>query len=414
MTIRCAMVKVLYLAAGNLRVPRSGMDLVCCEHLNELGRATGLSVYGVAVAPGIDGSPEPGFYSSGRARVRHFVGDLKDEIFGWVQIWRKTKMVFGRVVPVMAYSFKSQAAAQHIRELLLSGRFDVIVVDHYYALANIGLLDLLRSPAKLVYISHDAMASHLVDMAQARSRWLTKLYCYLEAVRSYAVESILFGAASFVVHLSSYESRRAAKRGGRHVGLLPLFAGSSEVEFEADSVGPMGGFAKMVVFVGAPSHFPNAEAINWIVQKLAPALAKIAPDLQVALLGQGTEEMSLPANVKGFGFVSADRLRFVLDQCVCSISPVIHGRGIKVKVLESIAAGCPVMATAHSLRGFDEFCIEPQVLLDRPDELARNLLRLSMDQYARQSMRIGIQLRWQEFINKREQQLVSEIESLPV
>lgn len=405
---------MLYLAAGNLMVPRSGMDLVCREHLNELGRATGFSVYGVAVAPGIDGSPEPGVYSISNARVRHFVGDLKGEIFGWAQIWKKTKMVFGRVVPVMAYSFKSQAAAQHIRDLLRSNQFDVIVVDHYYAMANIGVLDLLRSPAKLVYISHDAMASHLVDMAEARSHWLTKLYCYLEAVRSHAVECILFGGSSFVVHLSDYESRRAAKRVGRHVGLLPLFAGSSEIESEADSVDPMGGFAKMVVFVGAPSHFPNAEAIDWIVQKLAPELARIAPELQVALLGQGTDAMSLPANVKGLGFVSAHRMRSVLAQCVCTISPVIHGRGIKVKVLDSISAGCPVLATAHSLRGFDQFCIEPQVQLDRPDELARNLLRLSRDQHARQSMRSSIQLRWQEFVNKRNQQLVSEIESLRV
>lgn len=400
------MLKVLYLAAGNPLVPCVGMDRVCHEHLQELGQARNLRVDAVAVAPGVAGHPQPGEHLVGRARLRLFVGDLKSETAGWRMMWRKLKLVLGRAVPVMAYSFKSRDAARYVSQLIASQQYDVIVVDHFYALANIRLLDLWQSQARVIYISHDAMLSHIAEMAQTRSGLIAKTYYYAEAVRAYVVERILFGVASFIVHLSDYERGRASQSTGRHLGLLPPLCGPAPGT-DVAAVFSEGAFANTIVFVGAPAHFPNAQAIDWILQQFAPVLAHVAPHLRIALVGAGTDALSLPANVQGHGFVSADQMALMLDQGLCSISPVVHGRGIKVKVLESIAAGCPVFATAQSLRGFDAFAIEPQLHLDRPDDLAQKLLALSQSPRMRQALRTGIQARWQTFLADRHQKLAT-------
>lgn len=404
------MTRVLYLAAGNPINPGVGMDLVVSEHVKELANADDLDISVIAVAPGIAHQGSPGFYKVGRLPVQVYVGDLLNESPSIGRLLSKIGFVLSRSVPVMAYSFKSRSASEQIHQLLEGRQFDVVVIDHFYALSNIKLKDLLRSGARVIYISHDAMLPHIAEMATAKRTLFSKLYYLLEATRTHFVERRLFKMAAKVVHLSEYERRQVKCNPAKHIALLPPVSGIANVKVEQTSHSQM---AQSVVFIGSPNHPPNAHAIKWIVDQLAPALAQQAPHIEIAILGGGTENIQAPSgNVKGYGYVSTADMRQALNTCICAISPVVLGRGIKVKVLDAIAAGCPVLATEQSLRGFERFDLPVGISDGRPDQLASAIFQLAESQTQRMASRVHMSQLWSDFLAERSGQLAQTIRSV--
>ena len=398
------MKKVLYLAAGNPVKPRVGMDLVIHEHIKELAADSSIDLTVVAVAPGIDGQPAEGMHQVGDAKVQLYVGDLLTEPGGFQRVLNKLKMVWARNVPVMAYSFSSGKAAQAIRQLIAKQSFDVVLIDHYYALANIDLTQIHRSGAKLVYVSHDAMFPHIAEMASMKSGLPGKAYYMFEAWRTGRVEQRLFDMAQKVVHLSEFERSQVQTDLQKHVALLPPIC--SPDALAAAQVGADPAYAHSVVFIGSPNHPPNAHALQWIIEQFAPALAKAAPQLQIALIGGGTDRLAAGVpNVKGYGFVSSEVLQSMLASCVCSISPVVRGRGIKVKVLDAIAAGCPIFAAEESLRGFEQFGLPASISLSQPAQLASAIAQLASVPGNQAAARKAVAESWANFFQTRNGQL---------
>lgn len=402
------MKKVLYLAAGNPFKPRVGMDLVIHEHIKELAQDPNIALTVVAVAPGIDGQPAPGHYPVGAAQVDMFVGDLLTESGGLHRLRNKLKMVLSRSVPVMAYSFSSAPAASCIRALVGKQKFDAIVIDHFYALTNIDLNQVQRSGSRLIYVSHDAMYPHIAEMASMKDGFAAKAYYMFEAWRTGRVERRLFDMATNVVHLSEYERMQVTSDLHKHMAMLPPICSPDAVA--AAQVGADPAYVNAVVFIGSPNHPPNAHALEWIIHEFAPVLAKTAAHLQIALIGGGTDQLAAGVpNVKGYGFVSSDVLQRMLASCVCSISPVVRGRGIKVKVLDAIAAGCPLFASDESLRGFEGFGLQAGIRLDQPAQLANAIVDLASVGGKQKAARQMMSERWSKFLSVRKGQLAKVV-----
>ena len=113
----------------------------------------------------------------------------------------------------------------------------------------------------------------------------------------------------------------------------------------------------IVLFVASP-YPPNTEAVEYIVDHLAPKL----PDCLFAVVGgvkdsylreSGKTDDDLPANVTLYGFVSADERNSLYAAADIAINPVFRGSGTNIKMLDFFAAGLPVISTPVGARGID-------------------------------------------------------------
>ena len=91
---------------------------------------------------------------------------------------------------------------------------------------------------------------------------------------------------------------------------------------------------------------------------------------------------------------------------------MVLGRGIKVKVLDAIAAGCPVLATEQSLRGFERFDLPVGISDGRPDQLASAIFQLAESQTQRMASRVHMSQLWSDFLAERSGQLAQTIRSV--
>lgn len=141
---------------------------------------------------------------------------------------------------------------------------------------------------------------------------------------------------------------------------------------------------KCVLFVGDLGYEPNAQGVEWFLESVWPRVRDSLPSARLELAGRLPSQSIRRADgrdgISVLGFV--DDLGTTYARSACSIVPVLAGGGTRLKILESLAFGVPVVSTSlgafgitagmeHGLRtsdtaaSFADACIE---CLNSPEE----------------------------------------------
>lgn len=369
------------------------MDVVVREHIAELARDPRLEVEGISVAlvdkAGVEDCPP-------WHGVRVIPSDLSTAEPGRLGALKRRHLMAGRLMD--GFGFASGQAKAELAGLLANDP-DVVVVDHIHGFTNLPILKLITSGKKIVFISHDHAPKAVFDRRMVKTSALAKAFITAETGYCALLEAALTRSATRTVFISSHDRDKYSWLLGKSgVALCPILAGEGGAPAE-----PRADLANRVVFIGSAGFFPNRAAIDWIVNVLAPKLEAIAPELKISLVGSNVAKVfpNHGPNVEMCGFVPDADLKVLLASCLCLLSPVVHGSGLKIKLLEAFSAGAPVVATEESLRGFDFMGIAPQVELDKPEAVARTLADLYRDGERKAALRREIGRTWGDFVARR-------------
>ena len=113
----------------------------------------------------------------------------------------------------------------------------------------------------------------------------------------------------------------------------------------------------MVLFFGSLTHRPNAQAVDIILDELAPRVARLSNCLRFVITGLGHEaylqarQRPLPPNILFTGFV--DDITTLIKSADLVIVPLLSGSGTRFKIIESVACGRPVISTSIGAEGLD-------------------------------------------------------------
>lgn len=403
---------VLYLAVGDPCHPSIGIDVVVRDHLNELSAQNRFALCGTFVTVGtLTGERAEGCRTASRVTwpgVLAANGATYPTGSEGKKVAQKLKLLLqGR--PLMMFAFRSPEARRYIKQQLSQGP-DLVVLDHINTTVNLSWLDLLKHGHRIVFISHDNNFRAMTDAARLRRGWPGKLALGVQALQLGALELFLARRARATIFLSEFDRRTFGRLTQRPtLTLCPVPPSPSNVAFDTSARSPT------AVFIGSPSFAPNAFALRWLVEQFAPHLLRLDARVHVLLVGAGTEALdataagSGPSNVQGLGFVTQERLEHLLRTCVAVLSPVVHGSGIKIKVLQSFAAGCPVFATEESLRGFEFMGVPPRLRLDDPQTGAAELVQFANSVEQQQSERAQVERAWRSYAALRRGRLVEAV-----
>lgn len=138
-----------------------------------------------------------------------------------------------------------------------------------------------------------------------------------------------------------------------------------------------------VLFVGSLSYGPNIDAVNNILTTIAPNF-----DENVTFMIAGNNPPNLknkPNNVKFLGFVK-DLKKLINESDIC-IAPLNYGSGTRLKILEYMAMGKPVISTSKGAEGIDYDNNKDIIIEDNISNFHRKISDLLNDE--RQCMKIG-------------------------
>ncbi|MBK8797639.1 MAG: glycosyltransferase [Anaerolineales bacterium] len=136
-----------------------------------------------------------------------------------------------------------------------------------------------------------------------------------------------------------------------------------------------------LVYNGALTYAPNADAVHYFLREVFPRIRQERPDAYLVVTGAltGVELTALPvtAGVVLTGLV--EDVRVPVAQAMACVVALRDGGGTRLKVLEAMALGTPVVATPRGAAGLDVVDGEHLLLAADPQTFARCTLSLLQD-----------------------------------
>jgi glycosyltransferase involved in cell wall biosynthesis len=147
------------------------------------------------------------------------------------------------------------------------------------------------------------------------------------------------------------------------------------------ALNPLGEPPASVLFVGNYAHPPNVDAALRLVREIVPRVRAHVPSLTVNIVGDHpTREMErlVNAHVQVTGRVPD--VTPYLDRASLVVVPLRLGGGMRVKVLEALAAGKAVVASPLAVAGLEGLVDGEHALIAETDEeFAGAIVRLLAD-----------------------------------
>lgn len=114
----------------------------------------------------------------------------------------------------------------------------------------------------------------------------------------------------------------------------------------------------VVTFIGAWNE-PNCDALNWLLDDIWPRVCAARPDARLQVVGTvGKSRDRWPAGAIARGVVPS--LEQVYRETGIALAPIRFGSGLKIKLVEALAAGVPVVATSSAVEGLP--AVRPDVV----------------------------------------------------
>lgn len=175
----------------------------------------------------------------------------------------------------------------------------------------------------------------------------------------------------------SEEDRRAlfeAMGAQRDMPIIPI-----AVDAEREQPIPRRADAQGVLSIATMMWPPNVDGIMWFAHDIYPLIRQAIPETRFFVVGQRpvAEVRALPErdpSIEVTGYV-ADPKSYI-EQSACLIVPLRSGGGMRVKILEALARGIPIVSTTIGYEGID---LEPGkhlLVADTPEDFAKAVVRL--------------------------------------
>ena len=133
-----------------------------------------------------------------------------------------------------------------------------------------------------------------------------------------------------------------------------------------------------ILFFGNLGYPPNADALDYFIRDIFPPVHDQFPDKTLTIVGPNasseTRDLGRIPGVHFLGFV--EDLRPFLWRAEASIVPLRSGGGTRLKILESLAADCPVVSTDIGAEGLELVGGRDLMLANNPDDFAECLISL--------------------------------------
>ncbi len=182
-----------------------------------------------------------------------------------------------------------------------------------------------------------------------------------------------FGAADAIVVPSDTDRAAIARHVGGPIDVIPTGIDVDHYAFRRR------GQPDRIVFSGNLAWWPNVAAARHFAIRILPKIRKVRPTTQLVLVGAAPA----PA-VRALGRVpgvhvagSVSDIRPNIWAGAVYVSPLRAGFGVKTKVLEAMALGTPIVASARSLTGLGDVLPGHHLLIaERDEEFADAVLML--------------------------------------
>jgi polysaccharide biosynthesis protein PslH len=265
------------------------------------------------------------------------------------------------------------AMSQRMTEIVRKQPFDVVIAS-----TEMMATYALQAPpaATKILEEHNSLTRWMQERYASQKRFDQKLRCWASWQKSRRYEAHLFGQFDLITMVSE---------GDQAVCLadLPGYQGRVEVipngvDCQHNRPGLAGPRPDALVFNGSLTYNANFDAMRWFLAEVYPRIRARVPGVSLTITGSthGVDlaGLALDDTVRLTG--SVDDVRIPVAAAGACVVPIRQGGGTRLKILEAMALGTPVVTTSKGAEGLDVTDGKHLLLADNPEAFAMHTVGL--------------------------------------
>ena len=250
--------------------------------------------------------------------------------------------------PLTSNYFISENILEQVRKVILRKNYDYIVFDGLHPYRSFReILETRKS--KLIYRAHNIEGDLWLTASAKTKNFIFSKALIWQGRKMHQFEESLVMKSSRVWCIAPEDLERFSilyPEQRSKMYLVPVGLDFSKSERKEITEGPI-----KLLFLGKMDWAPNKDGLKWFLEEVWPHVDH--SKLELDLVGSGDAswlgELKEQPNIRFHGFVN-DVTPFY-EQSDFSIIPIRYGSGTRIKVIESISKGVPIISTKMGVQG---------------------------------------------------------------
>jgi sugar transferase (PEP-CTERM/EpsH1 system associated) len=284
--------------------------------------------------------------------------------------------------PDMALRLVSEVYACRLADWLAEESFDVVQIGGIEMAPYLDVVKAARPRPRIVFDNLNCeyllqKRAFLTDL-QTPLRWPGAAYSFVQWQRLRRYEAQVCRAADQVLAVSDVDAAMLKELvSGLGVTVVPNGVDTLTYQPESGNLEPWMP-EKALVFTGTMDFRPNVDAVLWFARQVLPRVQAEMPEVHFFIVGQRPHRrldslQSDPA-ITLTGWVKDPRP--YIAQAAVYVAPLRIGGGTRLKLLEAMAMGKPVVATSLGAEGYPVADGRELLLADTPEDFAMAVVKL--------------------------------------
>lgn len=211
----------------------------------------------------------------------------------------------------------------------------------YFDFSQVHIYSLFVNHPNKVLMCHDVICQ----------KFLRKGKLFLPWIKS--CEKKLLRSAKKIITFSHKDCEVIKKEYGLDSTAVNFYLKNGHFDYEEASIDKI---ENKFCFYGAWNRTENSAGLEWFLENVCPKLSA-SNDFQFVVVGGGITEslkskISAYKNFKILGFVEAPVVE--IAKCQALVAPLFKGAGVKVKVIDALSSGTPVIGTEVAFEGIED------------------------------------------------------------
>ena len=284
--------------------------------------------------------------------------------------------------PYIADRFISEKFRNRLSEILTSGSFDFVQLEGLYLSAYISTVR-EYSNAKIIYRAHN-IEHEIWQRSLDFAKGLRKLYLMHMVRRLVIYEKKVLNKYDLLVPITRRDELHLKEMGDfKPSFVFPFSIHESRID-ESNVVAE----ASSLFFIGSLDWTPNIDGLKWFVKKCWPQILSMNPNTTFYVAGRNASpdlvrELS-KTQIYYLGEIE-DARDYMREKSIM-ISPLFSGSGMRVKIVEAMSLGKPVVTTSIGAEGINAIHNKEIMIANDSAEFTKSVLMKLRDDDRRGKM----------------------------
>ena len=252
--------------------------------------------------------------------------------------------------PLNALNYTSPLVSEQLDRVLRSHSFDVVQIESVLLQSYIVLIRRLAPNALLNSDWHNIDSEVTARYAQQALNLPRRIYAWRSAALMKNQEDELLRRCDIHTVCSEREREALLARGlNRNIEVIPNGVDWPSLASLPDDKSPR----RNLIFVGAMDYHANIDAVLYFAREIWPAIRERRPDLKFVIVGsKPAAEILKLAEQPGISVTgTVPDVKPYYRTALAAVTPIRIAGGTRLKILEAMAAGVPVVSTSRGAEG---------------------------------------------------------------